>query len=69
MLDINPWQAFLSSTSILPKIENYKWIRGTLHARLVFNASPFHYGALAMYYYPFRDDVSGDTSVDLNRVL
>lgn len=54
---------------MLNKIQNFQYVRGKLHARLVVNGSPFHYGLVAMTYYPFKDDTSVCVSLDVNRAF
>jgi hypothetical protein len=49
---IQPWFSFLNDTVIRRKIENYTFIRGNLHIKVVLNGTPFQYGALRLCYTP-----------------
>lgn len=53
-----PWNAFLSSTAIRKKIDNYAFLRGNLHLKVVINGTPFQYGALRLCYSPLLGFVS-----------
>jgi hypothetical protein len=53
-----PWYLFLSNTAIRKKIDNYAFLRGNLHIKVVINASPFQYGALRLCYSPLLGFVS-----------
>jgi hypothetical protein len=49
---IKPWYNFLNSTPIKKKIENYAFLRGNLHIKVLINGTPFHYGAMRACYSP-----------------
>jgi len=53
-----PWYAFLNSTAIKKKIDNYAFMRGNLHLKVVVNGTPFQYGALRTCYSPLLGWVS-----------
>lgn len=50
--NIQPWYAFLNSTAIKKKIDNFAYIRGNLHVKVVLNGTPFQYGAIRTVYQP-----------------
>jgi len=50
--DIDPWTLFLNSTPIKSKLNNYAFMRGNMHIKVVVNASPFYYGAMLVNYTP-----------------
>jgi hypothetical protein len=47
-----PWSLFLNSTAIKKKIDNYAFLRGNLHLKVIVNGTPFQYGALRTCYSP-----------------
>lgn len=47
-----PWADYLSNANIKYKLNNYGFIRGKLHVKVVINASPFYYGACLLNYTP-----------------
>jgi len=47
-----PWSSFLGSTAIRKKIDNYAFLRGNLHVKVLMNGTPFQYGALRVAYEP-----------------
>lgn len=49
---MQPWHLFLNDTIIRRKIENYAFIRGNLHIKVVLNGTPFQYGAMRACYTP-----------------
>jgi hypothetical protein len=49
---IKPWYNFLNSTPIKKKIENYAFLRGNLHIKVLINGTPFQYGAMRACYSP-----------------
>jgi len=49
---INPWNLFLSAPSVRAKLRNFAYLRGDLHIRVAFSATPFHYGRVMMAYCP-----------------
>lgn len=55
---IKPWYLFLNSTAIKKKIDNYAFMRGTLHVKVLVNGTPFQYGAMRTCYSPLLGWVS-----------
>ncbi len=55
---IQPWYAFLSNSNIRKKIDNYAFIRGKLHVKIMVNGTPFQYGLLRAAYSPLLGLVS-----------
>jgi len=49
---IKPWYLFLNSTAIKKKIDNYAFLRGHLHVKVLINGTPFQYGAMRACYSP-----------------
>lgn len=49
---IKPWQLFLNTSVVKNKINNYAFLRGKLHIKVVINATPFQYGLLRACYSP-----------------
>lgn len=49
---INPWYVFFNDARIKYKLNNFAFIRCNLKIKIMINASPFYYGALAMPYQP-----------------
>lgn len=50
--EIDPWTAFLSTTNIKNKIQNYGVGSMQLHVKIMVNCSPFYYGAALVTYQP-----------------
>lgn len=48
-----PWYEFLNSPAIKRKLDNFAYLRGTLHVKVLVNGTPFQYGALRYAYRPF----------------
>lgn len=60
---IDPWFDFLVHPAIKKKIDNYAFLQGQLHIKVMVNASPFYYGALLLAYQPlisFSKDISNN---------
>lgn len=55
---IFPWLAFLNDTRIKKKIDNYAFLRGKLHIKVVVNGTPFQFGAMRLCYSPLQGLVS-----------
>jgi hypothetical protein len=55
---LEPWFLFLNSAAIKKKIDNYAFLRGTLHVKVLINGTPFQYGALRACYSPLLGWVS-----------
>lgn len=49
---VKPWYLFLNNTAIKKKIDNYAFMRGHLHIKVLINGTPFQYGALRTVYQP-----------------
>lgn len=49
-----PWQLLLSSTAIKRKLDNFAFLRGTLHLKTVVNGTPFQYGSMRLCYSPLE---------------
>lgn len=60
---IKPWQAFLNDTRIKKKIDNYAFLRGNLHIKVILNGTPFQYGMMRMSYSPLLGFVSDKITV------
>lgn len=50
--DLRPWDLYLSAVPIKKKIDNFAFIKGDLHLKIMVNASPFFYGSLLAFYNP-----------------
>lgn len=50
----NPWSLLLSSTAIKKKLDNFAFLRGTLHLKTVVNGTPFQYGSIRLCYSPLE---------------
>lgn len=48
----NPWEEFLTHSSITPKTENFRLLRGKLHVRAMVNGNPFYKGRIFLAYEP-----------------
>lgn len=60
-----PWSSFLQSAAIRKKIDNFAFIRGRLHVKVIVNGTPFQYGALRMCYSPLLGNVSDKIRTNL----
>jgi len=60
---IKPWYLFLSNTQIKKKIDNYAFLRGNLHVKVVLNGTPFQYGMMRMCYSPLLGFVGDKITV------
>ncbi len=49
---ITPWYAFLNSTAIKKKLDNFAFMRGVLHVKVLLNGTPFQYGLMRACYAP-----------------
>lgn len=63
---LQPWSLLLSSTAIKKKLDNFAFLRGTLHLKTVVNGTPFQYGSVRMCYSPLEGFV--DNKVRLNPI-
>lgn len=55
---ILPWTLFLNNTNIKKKIDNFAFLRGKLHIKVMVNGTPFQYGLLRACYSPLLGLVS-----------
>lgn len=66
-----PWYSFLNNAAIKKKIDNYAFLRGNLHLKVVVNGTPFQFGEMRLAYSPLLGWVSnkvrtnGTTNVPL----
>lgn len=50
LIDVQPYYAFFNNSKIKKKIDNYAYVRGKLHVKIIVNSTPFNYGyARAVY--------------------
>nr|ULG00012.1 MAG: hypothetical protein 2 [Marnaviridae sp.] len=49
---INPWSLWANNLYVKKKLDNYAFMRGDLHVKIVITASPFYYGNLKVIYQP-----------------
>lgn len=49
----DPWTGFLSSPAIRKKLDNFAYLRGNLHIKVLVNGTPFQYGAMRYCYQPY----------------
>ncbi len=49
----DPWTLFLSSAAIRKKLDNFAYLRGNLHIKILVNGTPFQYGAVRYCYFPY----------------
>lgn len=49
---ISPWSLWATNPAVTAKLQNYAFMRGDLHLKIVVNASPFYYGMLQATYLP-----------------
>ncbi len=52
LIDIQPFYAFFNNTRIKKKIDNYAYMRGKLHVKIIVNSTPFNYGYARAIYNP-----------------
>jgi len=55
---IQPWYLFLNNANIKKKIDNFAFLRGKLHIKIMVNGTPFQYGLLRACYSPLLGLVS-----------
>lgn len=55
---IQPWYLFLNNANIRKKIDNFAFLRGKLHIKIMVNGTPFQYGLLRACYSPLLGLVS-----------
>nr|AWK77840.1 polyprotein [Darwin bee virus 5] len=61
---IDPWYLFLNNTKVKYKLNNFAWLSGKLHIKVVINASPFYYGAAKICYQPYGGYVGVPPTTD-----
>jgi len=49
---ILPWSLFLNNTNIRKKIDNFAFLRGKLHIKVMVNGTPFQFGLIRACYSP-----------------
>lgn len=49
-----PWEYYLATPTVQKKLDNYAYLQGNLHVKLVINASPFYYGMGFLSYRPLQ---------------
>lgn len=49
---LKPWNLFLNNSVIKRKLDNYAFMRATLHVKILVNGTPFQYGLIKSVYYP-----------------
>lgn len=49
---IKPWYLYLNNATIKKKIDNFAFMRGKLHIKVMVNGTPFQYGLMRTCYYP-----------------
>lgn len=54
----NPWKDFINDPVVKRKLENYAFIRGKLHIKVVINATPFQFGCLRVTYIPMSGNLT-----------
>lgn len=52
----DPWSLFLSSAAIRKKLDNFAYLRGNLHIKILVNGTPFQYGAIRYSYFPYASE-------------
>lgn len=60
---LQPWHLFLNNTLIKKKLDNYAFLRGNLHIKIILNGTPFQYGAVRACYSPLLGFVSDKITV------
>ncbi|QKQ15142.1 hypothetical protein 2 [Lactuca sativa marnavirus] len=55
---IKPWTLFLNAAPIKKKVDNFAFLRGNLHIKVLINGTPFQYGAMRICYSPLLGWVS-----------
>jgi hypothetical protein len=55
---LQPWYLFLNSAAIKKKLDNFAYLRGRLHIKVVLNGTPFQFGAVRACYSPLLGTVS-----------
>lgn len=55
---IQPWYLFLNNANIKKKLDNFAFMRGKLHIKVMVNGTPFQYGLMRSCYSPLLGLVS-----------
>jgi hypothetical protein len=67
--EFDPWSLFLSSAAIKKKLDNFAFLRGNLHIKILVNGTPFQYGAIRYTYQPYASTgkirTNGSTNLSL----
>jgi hypothetical protein len=63
-----PWYQFLNNTIIKKKIDNYAFMRGRLHVKIILNATPFQFGAMRVCYCPLLGFMANKIATDITAV-
>lgn len=53
---LTPWSLWATNPYVKNKLNNYAFLRGNLHVKIVINASPFYYGLTQVSYLPRQND-------------
>lgn len=56
----DPWNLFISNTHIKKRVDNFAFIRGRLHVKVLLNSTPFWYGLGMLSYCPLQKIVAGN---------
>ncbi len=71
LITSRPYYDFLNNTKIKKKIDNFAYIRGKLHLKVIVNSTPFNYGYARLIYNPcegFSSDPGASTSSTIRRI-
>jgi len=60
---LQPWYLFLNSAAIKKKIDNFAFIRGKLHIKIILNGTPFIYGLMNVSYNPLLGSMASKINV------
>lgn len=64
-----PWNLYLNTTSVKKKIDNFAFIRGKLHVKILINGTPFQYGAMRACYAPLEGYTSNKVRSNSSNTL
>jgi hypothetical protein len=56
----DPWNLFIANTHIKKRVDNFAFIRGRLHVKVLLNSTPFWYGLGMLSYCPLQKIVTGN---------
>lgn len=54
-VNLSVWDLWSKDAAIRAKLSNYSYFKGTLHVKVSFSGTPFHYGMVMCSYQPFPD--------------